>query len=119
MKYPKLKPSEDLRRRLTVEEIRELRSMRASGHSLQELADYFHVSKSAAYYHCSSKEKKKEINRQRYELIKDQLARDPSFSDKRKREIIACKAALLKRSPKHREYQNYQIKKSIERRASE
>ena len=114
MEYPKLPVEKDRRRKLSLEQIEEMKKMRESGMSYRAVGILFGVSKTAVSYHCSEQAKKDEINQQRYELLKEQEIRDPEFKEKRHREKLKNQAELLERSEekrKHKSYRTYKWKK--------
>lgn len=102
MIYPRLPENEDKRRKLTSEQIDEIRKMHESGMSLRAIAAIFNVSKTIVGYHCSNK--KDEINKRRYECLKEQEERDPEFREKRQKDKQKYNAELLVRSEEKRKY---------------
>lgn len=119
MKYPRLSEGQDKRRKLSLKDIKDIQRPRACGKSLRKIAGIYDVSKAIIFYHTALEEKRAEINKARYGLIKDQIASDPDFAEQRRKYRIQQKQDVLQRSPKHREYQNFMIAKSQKARAEQ
>jgi len=115
MKYPRYSENEDRRRKLTNEQIDEIKELYNSGMSSRKIAAIYEVSKTIILYHCKSGIEKERVNNKRYELIKQQEKRNPSFKKLRqdsKRDFIKDK---LRRSDEMKKYKGkvtYEWKKN-------
>lgn len=104
MKYPKLPPEQDKRRKLTIEQIDEIIALHDAGMSERKIAAIFEVSRNAVRYHCMSGIEREKLNRKRYELIVLQEKRSKEFKETRKEKKIANRKDILKRYEPARKY---------------
>lgn len=74
--YPQLSFEADKRRKLTQEDIAEMKEWRERGRSYQWIADTFGVSRGTATYHLDPEFREKR-NKHRYELLKKSYEDDP------------------------------------------
>ena len=83
MKYPRLKPEDDLRRKLMPNDIVKIRKMWREGRfSIQDIADVCHVSKELIKYWTNNSFKKRVLEKARM------LRRDKNDEDRKKRELL-------------------------------
>lgn len=75
-KYPRLSPELDKRRKLTIEQIAEMKEWRERGKSYQWIGEAFGVSRRTAQYHTDEAFKER-TNKHRYQLLKKSYEDDP------------------------------------------
>lgn len=102
-KYPRVKFENDARRKLTVENIAEIKSLRKQGWSYKGIGELFGVSAPTAHYHADP-EFAKALNKKRYKLLKEQLAADPELKKQRNYEFNQRFLERARNDPEVREF---------------
>ena len=104
MKYPRLSEDLDRRRKLTLDQIEVIRKLHEEGWSHRRLAKEFRVSKTTIRYHVVDDEKRKVINKHRYEKLTEQEMFDPDFAKRHKAQTKESYKRNLKLSLEKRIY---------------
>lgn len=104
-KYPPVKFEDDRRRKLSKDDIEEIKSLRVKGWSYKKIGQFMGVSGRTAQYHSDPSYKEKS-NKYRYGLLKKQLAGDPELRAKRQREKLDFLAERRINDPEFRDFKN-------------
>lgn len=103
-KFPRKDPSHDKRRKLTEEQVEEIKHLRKMGNYLVAIAKKFGIAHQTVMYHTDA-ERKKRINRLIYLSRKERLSRDPEYKQKMRQASAKYIDERLK-EPMFRRYYN-------------
>ena len=104
MKYPRLPEALDKRRKLTSDQIEVIKKLNGEGWSQRKLAKEFSVSRAIIFYHLVDPEKRKEINKHRYEKLIEQEMFDLDIAKRHRDQTRKSHKECLKKSLQKRLY---------------
>ena len=112
MKYPKLPEELDRRKKLTSEDIEEIRRLYKSGEeSHRSLSKLFGVSKTSIRYYLIDDEKRKEINKKRYARLSEVMMFDSEKREKHQKAKVKSMIEGYQKYDLRREYKGKQTYK--------
>ena len=110
--YPGVPTELDKRRKLTPEQIDEIRRLYTTGKwTHRTLGTEFGVSKTMIRYYLIDEDMRKELNQKRYARIADLVSTDPDYAEKRRVQKIKNTVDLMKRTEELKDWKGKQTYK--------